>query len=710
MPHTRIIPVVLAAVAMAAVISRSEMTTLAGPAQGETATTIDAQLHHLRAEGPREWTEFPERPESSHLEIRFASKANPEEWTLELRQQDVKQDWNVRLGDTAVGKLVRDENDMRIYLAVPSGKLVEGENVLRIEQGSRGKPAIDDIRVGQIKLHARSMEEVLSGARIEVEVTDAESRQPLPCRLTIVDNSGALQTVWAAGQDHLAVRPGTVFTSTGQAQLGLPPGEFTIYAGRGFEYSLASRQLALAAGQSVPLKLTIAREVPTPGYVACDTHVHTLTHSGHGDAAVDERMITLAAEGIELPIATDHNVQIDHDPYARKMGVRQYFTPVVGNEVTTRVGHFNIFRVPSGGPVPDAKLTDWKAIFEEIQRVTAAPAVILNHARDLHGGARPFGPALHNAVVGENVHGWEFRATAMEVINSGATQTLATQLCRDWMGMLNGGRIITPVGSSDSHDVARHFVGQGRTYIRCDDRDPGNIDVDQAVQSFLAGHVMVSYGLLAQIEVNGRHSSGDLAPAADEYRIGVRVLGPHWVTASNVELFANGQPIAQWTVAAEQSADLPRGVKWQGEHRLTKPPHDLFLTVLATGPGIEGPYWKTAKAYQPTSPEWTPHVLASSGAVWLDADGDGRKTPARQYAQRLVAAAEGDLAKLVESLRAYDQAVAAQAAHLVQLAGTSLLSDASQAVWTKAPAAVQAGFRQYLDAWRENQMHQAQNQ
>ena len=84
----------------------------------------------------------------------------------------------------------------------------------------------------------------------------------------------------------------------------LPAGEYTVYAGRGFEYSLASQAIAVSVGKQAHLAMAIRREVPTEGYVACDTHVHTLTHSGHGDATVEERMITLAAEGIELPIAT----------------------------------------------------------------------------------------------------------------------------------------------------------------------------------------------------------------------------------------------------------------------------------------------------------------------------------------------------------------------------------------------------------------------
>jgi hypothetical protein len=57
----------------------------------------------------------------------------------------------------------------------------------------------------------------------------------------------------------------------------------------------------------------------------------------------------------------------------------------------------------------------------------------------------------------------------------------------DWFGLLNHGTFVTPVAASDSHDVARYFVGQGRTYIRCPADDPGNLDVEKAVTSPVAG-------------------------------------------------------------------------------------------------------------------------------------------------------------------------------------------------------------------------------
>jgi hypothetical protein len=600
---------------------------------------------------------------------------------------------------------------MNVYFAVPAGVLVAGENVVRIEQDVRGRPQVDDIVVGEVRLDPRPIKDVLGEATVSVEVFDAtagpESKKRVPCRITITTSRGALQTVGAASNERLAVRPGVIYTSDGRARFGLPAGGYSIYAGRGFEYSLADTEIVVRAGATVETTLSIIREVPTDGYVACDTHVHSLTHSGHGDATVDERMITLAGEGIELPIATDHNVHIDHEPFARKMNVRQYFTPVIGNEVTTSLGHFNVFPVQAGSRIPDYKLKSWQTIFDDIDRTPGVKVKILNHARDLHAGTRPFGPTLFNAVVGENLDGWPARFNAMEVINSGATQTDVMRLFHDWMALLNRGLSVTPVGSSDSHDVARYIVGQGRTYIRCDDRDPGRIDVGTAVENFLRGDVMVSYGLLAELKVNGKHGPGELVKLTDDsLEVAVRVLGPHWVRATRVQLYANGKLLRE-TAIRDDGRDSKHGVKWTGTWKLPKPRHDVHLVAIATGPGVDGLYWRTAKPYQPVSPEWTAQTIGCSGAVWLDADGDGRKTSAYDYAQRLVMASKGDLADLVERLRGYDEAVAAQAAHLVQSPEGSLMAPEARSVLEKGTPETRSGFRDYLQAWRDSQAARA---
>src|SRR5438128_2679709 len=98
---------------------------------------LDAQMHHLRVGGEREWSEFPPQPEGPSLVVRFPADRNATEWALRLRQQDVKQTWKVVLNGKELGGLAADENDMVIYLLIPVGRLVAGENRLAIEQIGR---------------------------------------------------------------------------------------------------------------------------------------------------------------------------------------------------------------------------------------------------------------------------------------------------------------------------------------------------------------------------------------------------------------------------------------------------------------------------------------------------------------------------------------------------------------------------------------------
>lgn len=670
--------------------------------------TVEPVFLHLRSGLECEWSDFPEHPDGRRLNVTFASIQSPSEQTLLVRQQDVKQVWSISLNGKKLGELVRDENDMVVAVAIPPETIVNGDNVLTIEGQLSREMTSDDIRVGQVVVVNRPVAKTLSESSVDVEVIDADSKQPLSCQITILNVDGALQHLGTRSHDHLAVRPGMAFTSTGNAKLNLPAGKYTLFVGRGFEYSLARAEISVGYGETAAAKLTIRREVPTESYVACDTHVHTLTHSGHGDSTIDERMITIVSEGIELPIATDHNRYIDYQDAATKMHVRRYFTPVVGNEVTTPRGHFNIFPINAGAAVVNHKQMDWRLLFDEIQQTPGVKVVILNHARDLHSGVRPFGPALYNAVVGENIEGWPLRFNAMEVINSGAIQSDPLRLFHDWMGLLNRGVQVTPVGSSDSHDVSRYLVGQGRTYVRCDDRDPGNLDVDTAVKNFVDGRVMVSYGLLTELTVNHKYRSGDTATGLDEdLRIDVRVLGPHWSRADKVELYCNGGLFREALIPEATDEKLTIGVKWAGGWTIPRPRHDVHLVAIATGPGIDGLYWRTARPYQPESPDWKARTIGCSGAVWLDVDGDRRRTSARDYAERLLKAAGNDWMKLVDNLSIYDEAVAAQAAHLLRVGGTSQSDQRLvTALRTGAPA-VQSGFQQYNEACRANEIARA---
>ena len=51
-------------------------------------------------------------------------------------------------------------------------------------------------------------------------------------------------------------------------------------------------------------------------------------------------------------------------------------------------------------------------------------------------------------------------------------------------------------------------MGQGRTYIRCEDELPSGIEVEEACQAFLNGKALISMGLLVNMIINDRFEVG----------------------------------------------------------------------------------------------------------------------------------------------------------------------------------------------------------
>ena len=410
-----------------------------------------AGMIHLRNAEPREWTSFPQTAAATQLNLQFDATAQNDPGTLTLTQADVKESWTITLNKQPLGKLVRDENRLQTDFLIPAGLLKTGQNTLTI--ACRENAPADDILVGQIAIHPSPPESLRGAATLQVAITD-QNQTPIPGRITLTNEHDILMPVGNQSGNHLAIREGVIYTATGEAVLGVAPGTYRITAGRGFEYSAPSTVVRIAAGETVKRTLMLERQVDTSGWIASDTHVHTVTYSGHGDCTIEERMATLAGEGIEFPIATDHNRQIDYQPVAETAGVTEHFTPVVGNEVTTKHGHFNVFPAVADGKLPDHNQLEWSKLFDDIYTQDRTRVAILNHARDLHSSFRPFSPRHHLSLTGDNLDGWQQEFNAMELINSGAVQTDPMELFLDWCGLINHGLNVTPVGCSDSHDVS----------------------------------------------------------------------------------------------------------------------------------------------------------------------------------------------------------------------------------------------------------------
>jgi hypothetical protein len=646
---------------------------------------------HLGVTGQPEWEEFARSfPHGTRLDLPFKAAPNGAEQTLFLRQENVKRAWRVELNGRALGPLIPQEMPTVCALAVPPGALVEGENRLTVLPPREA----DDVRLGPLRLDPRPVAEAVGEARLQVLVLEAPQGRAVPARVTIADASGALAPLLPASDDPMAVRPGVVYTGNGHARVAMPAGRYTVSAGRGFEYGIDRREIRVAKGETMQITLQIRREVLTPNLAACDTHVHTLEYSGHGDATAAERAVTIAGEGVELPVATEHNQNSSYAEAIARLQLRGRMTPIPGNEVTTAVGHFNIFPVVPGGSVADWKGKDWPAVLGGIRANPGVRVAILNHPRDKHSNFVPFGPANFNAATGAFRPGWEPAFDAVELINSGALRSDFMEVYRDWFALLNRGRRVFGVGSSDSHTVNTYIVGQGRTYVVCRDEDPGKIDLEEVYRSFREGRLLVSLGLLTQIKVNGVFGVGDLARGlGPEVHVAVSVHGPSWTQVDRVELYANGVKIRE----VRPSLNTLGGEKIRHTWTLPKPAHDVHLVAVASGPGVRDLSWPIPRPYQPSSPRWEPRVVGSTNPVWVDADGDGAFTDARGYASRLVQDHPDDGA-LLEALGAYDEAVAAQAAERLDLRGKDLRDNAFSGRLEASADAVRRGFAAYLAA------------
>jgi hypothetical protein len=626
-----------------------------GDAPAGEVLPLESRRLHLGRDGQFEWDFSKDRKvDAERLELRFQSRANSGECTLRIWQRDVKLAWPVLLNGRRIGTLTTAEPAQECVLAVPAGALRDGDNQVIFE----APPALDDIEVGPVFLELRPVREAVGGATLDITVADAATQAGLPCRLTLTRRDGTLQPMRAEPAREVAARTGVVYTAGGHALLHVPPGDYVLHAGRGFEWSVSRTEVSVKQDETRMLSMSLTREVDTRGWIAADSHIHTLTHSGHGDAGVEERLITIAGEGIELAIATDHNHHTDYAPAAAAMGLSGRFTSVIGNEVTTKQGHFNAFPIAPGAALVNAGTQDWAQLVPAIRSTPGVRVITLNHPRDVHGGFTPLGSLHFNPRTGRHRRAESLKVDAIEVVTSAAMQSDIHLLFHDWFALLNRGHRIAAVASSDSHDVSRYILGQGRTYAAAKDENPSHPDLDEVWRSYQQGRLLVSLGLMATMQVNGRFSTGDLATGlADEIEVEVVVLGPSWTQADRVELFANGRLIREQAVDDPHRSGEKARILW----KLPRPEHDVHLVAVATGPGVTEPFWEIPRPYQPSSKVFKPRVIGATNPVWLDASGNDRFESAYLVAQELIARHGAGTEALREALKKCDASVVLQA-------------------------------------------------
>ena len=621
------------------VLSISSLAAVAAPNGGQI---IDGKFHHI---GNRELDlgpDVPAKPEAQQLEVAFQSTKNNKEFTLSVTYWSVKAAVAIAFNGQPIDQLSRSEPRRQVYVPIPTGTLKEGKNILTITPDPT-----DEIAVGKLSIYPRPFRELLNLQPVKLTVTD-NAGKPVPARVTIVTTKGDPGMIWFAPTNATAVRPRLLYTRGTETPFELSEGDYVFYATRGMEWSRDKQTISVRTGKPTEVKLHLRREVDTTGYVAADTHIHTVTFSGHGDATVQERMLTLAGEGVELAIATDHNHHTDYRPFQQQMGVTDYFTPVTGNEVTTKVGHFNAFPMPLNGPVPNHQERDWPTLVDDI-RAKGAKVVILNHPRWTPNNV--FATNGLNTVTGSRANDVQIKFDAMELLNSTATLPNGFTLFRDWFALLNHGEKLKAVGSSDSHTVDS-AVGQGRTYLRSSTDEASQIQVDEVVNSFLKGYSSISHGIYAEIKVDNQFGPGDLVkPNTGAIKLRLRVAAPSWIKPQQAMVFINGTKAAEKTVPLKVGTPTDIWIDFE----IPAPRYDSHLVCAVFGDGVKEPCWETERDY----------TLAATNPIFIDADSDGTYKSPRETAAALLTEIGKNPESQWQAMEKADDGVATQMLDLI---------------------------------------------
>lgn len=607
----------------------------------QSPRVLHEALHHLGDSKVEKWPGgVPDQPEGKELRFSFDARANAAEHCLVLRHYHVDNPWRILINGREVGRVEKHRALKDSYYALPAGALRSGKNDFAIVPTK----ASDDIVIGRVRLHARSFRSVLDLHRCVVRVRDPKG-EALPARVFVTNAAGERAPLYYPNGKTDALRPGICYTSNGEAVFEVARGRYRIDVTRGLEWSHASGSLESKDGGD-EVSCELRHEVDTRGYVAADTHIHTFEFSRHGDASLQERLVTLAGEGVELAISTDHNLNIDYRPEQRRLGLTKYYTSVVGNEVSTPMGHFNSFPLKPKDKIPEHRLTNWVKLIDGI-RAKGARVVILNHPRWPSHVKGPYGRFRLNRLSGERSSGPK-RLTfdAMELVNSTLKekQGTARYVLRDWFALLNAGERVFAVGSSDSHTVGDP-VGQGRTYVPSKTDDPAKIDVAAACDAMREGRTSISMGIFCDARVDGLGIGQTVRPSGESLELAVRVATPSWIRAHTLEVWANGSKVAQ------QSLPECEGARddWI-KLRLDTPAHDTWIVCSVLGDGVAAPCWRT----------FVDFTYAATNPIWIDADGQRGYESPRALAEALFKRSKREPGKLDAALASCDDALAVQ--------------------------------------------------
>ncbi len=457
-------------------------------------------------------------------------------------------------------------------------------------------------------------------AGLDVFVVDERGR-PAPSKVTLVGTFPAAQAGEPARDFLYDLRRGertrptsleatrtdyiekVVYTDRGRAHAAVPPGTYELVVTRGPEYELSRQPVTLTAGATAQVDVALERAFDTTGWVAMDSHLHG-NHSSDSDHTPDTRLRTAAGEGVEIAVATDHNVVSDYSPAVASSGLLDWILALPGIELTTfEMGHFNGFPLqldPSstrGGEILWAGQTP-TSIFTQLRdagggrdqtivQVNHPVTSILGYFAQFHldpetgdtyvpqGLSAAFAPFRDEFDAGN----FSLDVDAIEIVNAKTLvdvhnfrapdplpagpfpdpQPVAGELVRDaqghieypgtvdtWFTLLDRDLRPTAVGTSDSHGTLLDGEpGFARTmlWLGTDHDVPGTFTSRDVVAAIKGHHAIATNAPLVQLTTlagGGGMVGDEVASGATLVDVRVQIQAPAWAPVDRVIVWSNG--------------------------------------------------------------------------------------------------------------------------------------------------------------------------
>ncbi len=569
-----------------------------------------------------------------------------------------------------------------VALHVVGGPLATGENVELLPDGSRepltlAAPFAARVPVGRYWASLSSNPGARVGpvdvsadaaARVDLPAEAAASLEAscalsdgtaMPCKLTIEGTGWTRDPSF--GPAH-AAGPARRQATTAGAPLRVlvAPGSYRVTASRGPEYALDSVELDLTPGGARTVKLSPSRVLDTRGYLACDFHQHTIL-GADAPTSTRDRVIANAAEGVEVAVASEHNLVADLEPLVRELGLQRDLVALSGNEMTSDAnphpwGHANVWPLPLDpakprGGAPGVRERTARELFEELRRERAGSDFVLqiNHPRS--GATGYFDLLGFDPARGEGTDaGYGGSFDAVEVWN-GRNVDARARVIDDWRALLRTGHAVTATADTDTHGIVGQEAGYPRTYVRVADDE--HLDAWDAArtQDVVRGvkglrDVVLTDGPMLRVSANGAPIGG--IARGRVVTVKVHVEAAPWVDVDSVRVVrakeGRGEGAAGTRGERDEAvkrvvlkagggrrsgtADTGRseGAKGTTERGARMADVEFVLTFDA-----DDAFFVVASGTKPMSPvlgqggKTGADLLpwAMTGAIWVDADGDG---------------------------------------------------------------------------------------